>query len=151
MNISVPNSEVELGADIKIEVVQISPNTSSQSFDRLDCGIMLPGDSSYKIIVAQYDKHSLNFKSPSHGIPERFRDRISYVGRMSFVIRRIRIEDKFMKVMCILNYKNGSLTSHVESQTYKIKIVYGKLIRYEYCIEYLIHAISSYRISAFIL
>ena len=126
LNISVPKPEVDLGEDIKIEVIQISPNTSSQKFDRLDCGIMLPGDSSYKIIVAQYDKYSLNFKSPSHGIPKSFRDRVSYVGRMSFVIHRIRFEDKFMKVVCILNYKNGSLTSHVESQTYEVKTVYSK-------------------------
>ena len=79
----------------------------------------------HKKIVAQFDKHSVKFKAPSHGIPEEYRNRISYVGKLSFVIEQIKYSDKFLKVMCILNYKEGSLTSHVESTTYKIEVVYG--------------------------
>ena len=65
------------------------------------------------------------FKAPSHGIPDAYQNRISYVGNLSFVIEGIQFSDKFLKVFCILNYKNGSLTKHVESNVYEIKFVYG--------------------------
>ena len=125
INISAPDSAVELGSNIRIEITKLSPNISSPSFDRLDCGAMLSGESTHKTIIAQYDKHSSKFKTPSHGIPSIFKDKVSYVGRMSLVIHRIRFEDKFMKIVCILNYKNGSMTLHVDSPAYEIKMVYG--------------------------
>ena len=90
---------------------------------------MRPGDSSYKIIVAQYDKHSSRFKTPSQGIPKDFRERVSYVGSWSFVIHRIDVKDKSLKVVCMLNYKNGSMTSHVDSPVYEVTEIYGRFKR----------------------
>ena len=127
MQISVPNSAIEMGTDVKIEVDKMSPNVSSQNFDRLDCGIISPSDPNHKVIVAQYDKHSLRFKTPSHGIPKEYRERISYAGDLSFVVQKIRFEDKFMKILCILNYKNASLTRHADSRVYEITMIYGML------------------------
>ena len=125
VEISNPNSVVDRGTNITFSVTKISPNISSHRFDRLDCAIISPDDRSHKKIVAQYDKHSLMFKAPSHGIPDAYQNRISYVGNLSFVIEGIQFSDKFLKVFCILNYKNGSLTKHVESNVYEIKFVYG--------------------------
>jgi len=125
VEINNPNSVVDRDSNITISVTKIFPNVSSHRFDRLDCAIISPDDQSHKKIVAQYDRHSLMFKAPSHGIPEGYRNRISYVGNLSFVIKRIQFSDKFLKVMCILNYKNGSVTNHVESNVYEIKFVYA--------------------------
>jgi len=124
VQISLPSSAVEMGTDVKIAVDKMSPNISNPKFDRLDCGIISPDDPIFKIIVAQYDKHSLKFKTPSHGIPKKFRERISYVGDLSFVVQNIQFEDKSLKSMCILNYKNASLTKHADSRIYEITIVY---------------------------
>ena len=128
VKISTPNSAVELGSNIKITVSDVSPHLSDRRFDRLDCAIISPHDQMHKKIVAQYDKHLMMFKAPAHGIDGEYRDRISYVGPLSFVIERVRFSDKSLKVMCILSYKNGSLTSHVESTVYKVEAVYGMLI-----------------------
>lgn len=126
MNITAPNSVVELGANIIFQVRNTSPSVSSQRFERLDCGIMRPGNSSHKVIVAQYAKNSSRFITPSHGIPKDFRDRVSYVGGWSFVIRRIHFEDKSLKMVCRMSFKNGSMTSHSESPVYEVKDIYGK-------------------------
>ena len=122
MRISAPNTGVELGANITINITDFKP----AYFDRLDCGIMRPGDSSQKIIVAQYDKYSNKFIMPSYGIPKDFQGRVKYYGSFSFSIRGIHFNDKSLKVVCLLNYQNGSMTSHVQSQVYEVKEVYGK-------------------------
>ena len=134
VNINAPNFAVELGTNITTEVTKISPNISSQKFDRLDCAVIPPGESSYKIIVAQYDKHSQRFITPSQGIPKNLRERVSYVGSLSFVIHQIQVKDKSLKIVCLLNYKNGSMTSHVESQVYEVKEIYGKFKPYGKCV-----------------
>ena len=125
VNISAPDPDVELGANISITVNEISPNASSPDFDRLDCGIILPDDPMYRIVVAQYDRHSMTFKTPSYGIPKSYRQRVSYVGKLSFVIHKLHFKDKFLKVVCLLNYMNGSQTMHVESPAYEVKVIYG--------------------------
>jgi len=124
VNISVPEHAVELGANITTTVNEISPNASNPDFDRLDCGIIPPDDPNYRIVVAQYDKHAMMFKTPSYGIPKSYRQRISYEGQLSFVIRQLNFKDKFLKVVCLLNYKNGSKTMHVESPVYEVKVIY---------------------------
>ena len=124
----VPSTAVELGRSLVIEVKDFSPNISSPLFDRLDCGITRPGESGHKIILAQYDRHALKFKTPSHGIPRDFSRRVSYDGRASFTIHQVQFADKALKVVCILNLKIGTMTSHVESQEYELKEVYGKIV-----------------------
>ena len=125
VNISVPEHAVELGANITTTVNEISPNASNPDFDRLDCGIIPPDDPNYRIVVAQYDKHAMKFKTPSYGIPKSYLQRISYEGQLSFVIHQLNFKDKFLKVVCLLNYKNGSKTMHVESPVYEVKVIYG--------------------------
>jgi len=124
VQISTPNAAVELGSSVEFEVKEMLPNASSPWFDRLDCALISPTDPVHKNNVAQYDTHAMKFKAPSLGIHKEYQKRVSYVGHMSFKLERIQFGDKLLKVVCVLSYKNGSLTRHVESNVYEIKMVY---------------------------
>ena len=146
MDISTPNFAVELGATILFKIKSTSPGVSSQRFERLDCGIMRPSNPSHTTIIAQYAKHSSRFIAPTHGIPKDFRSRVSYIGNWSFVINGIRYEDKSLKVVCLMSYKNGSMTSHIKSPVYEVKEIYGKfknsLVSFVYVLSHTAHFLN---------